>query len=117
MFRALSAEQRPGAGLPTTEVHRDSSPDASTTASEVQPTSISEVLILTLLNMLVLFSTQNVLAPNLTAISQSFGFNDVQRDESAARDATAHFESAFASFTNWIRNPRCNHLSVSLDKS
>jgi len=40
-----------------------------------------KVLILTLLNMLVLFSTQNVLAPNLTAISQSFGFNDVQRDE------------------------------------
>jgi len=30
---------------------------------------------------MVLFSTQNVLAPNLTAISQSFGFNDVERDE------------------------------------
>lgn len=40
-----------------------------------------KVLILTLLDMLVLFSTQNVLAPNLTAISQSFGFSDTERDE------------------------------------
>lgn len=38
-------------------------------------------LYLALACMFALFSTQNVLAPNLTAVAASFGFSDVQRDE------------------------------------
>jgi MFS family permease len=50
-------------------------------ASEKKRERQQRVLKLTLLNMFALFSTQNVLAPNLTAIAQSFSFSDLQRDE------------------------------------
>lgn len=39
------------------------------------------VLYLALLSVLVLFSTHNVLAPNMTAVAQSFSFTSLQRDE------------------------------------
>jgi len=46
---------------------------------------------LALLCMFALFSTQNVMAPNLTAIANTFGFSEVQRDEYIGGQLTMFF--------------------------
>jgi len=86
----------------------------SNNEAEDKQTQQKRVLYLALLSMLALFSTQNVLAPNMTAIAQSFHLTDLERDEYIGGQLTMVFFLAglVSGLTFGLVSALCNRMPM-----